>query len=204
MTSLGAMATGPSSGRPDTMSGTKQNAPTRRSVLIGGAAGVALGVAPALGEQKLGPPPHEKGPRVFLDYDQVELDAAYDQEAYQPNIAQVSKRLASTSEFTRSRIGPPTRVSYGPSEIEKLDIFRTQQANAPVFVFIPGGAWRAALAKNYSFPAEMFIKAGAHYVVPDFVWVQDAGGNLAVLADQVHRAIAWTYKNAASFGGDPQ
>ena len=41
------------------------------------------------------------------------------------------------------------------------------------------------------------------YVVPDFSWVQDAGGSLMVLADQVRRAIAWVYRNAARFGGDP-
>src|SRR5712671_7544694 len=38
---------------------------------------------------------------------------------------------------------------------------------------------------------------------PDFAWVQDVGGNLMVLADQVCRAVAWVYKNAARFDGDP-
>jgi len=49
----------------------------------------------------------------------------------------------------------------------------------------------------------MFIAAGAHYVVPDFAWVQDVDGNLIVLADQVCRAVAWVHRNAADFGGDP-
>jgi arylformamidase len=51
--------------------------------------------------------------------------------------------------------------------------------------------------------AEMYLAAGAHFVIPDFVWVQDAGGSLMTMADQVRRAVAWVYKNAASFGGDP-
>jgi arylformamidase len=151
-----------------------------------------------------GPPPHEKGPLVFLDYDQVELDAAYDQPVYQPNIQQLRDRWASNSERTRARIGAPLRRSYGPGDIEGLDIFRTDApAPAPVFVFIHGGAWRAGLAKTYAAPAEMFMRAGAHYVVPDFAWVQDCGGSLFPMADQVRRAIAWVHKNAASFGGDP-
>src|SRR5206468_2102741 len=153
--------------------------------------------------QKSGPPPHPKGPRVFLDYDQAEPDAAYNQGAYQPNIQQLRDRWASNSERTRKRIGAPLRLPYGPSAIEQLDIFCTDRDAAPVFVFIHGGAWRAGLAKSYSAPAEMFIRSGAHFVVPDFVWVQDAEDSLFPMSEQVCRAIAWTYRNAASFGGHP-
>src|SRR5882762_8023623 len=142
-------------------------------------------------------------PLVYLNYTQAELDAAYDQSAYQANIQQLRDRWISNSERTRARIGPPSRHAYGPTEIEHLDIFRTAAAApAPVFVFIHGGAWRAGSAKTYAAPAEMFIRAGAHYVAPDFLWVQDAEGSLLPIADQVCRAIAWVYENAASFGGD--
>ena len=145
-------------------------------------------------------------PLVYLNYTQAELDAAYNQAAYQANIQQLRDRWIANSERTRQRIGPPLRVPYGPTDIEQLDIFRTDRdANgrgAPIFVFIHGGAWRAGSAKAYAAPAEMFTRAGAHYVAPDFVWVQDAGGSLFPMAQQVCHAIAWVYKNAASFGGD--
>jgi len=150
----------------------------------------------------IGPPPHEKGPRVFLDYDQVELDAAYDQSFYAPLAGQILKRLAARSDDTRARLGAPRRAAYGPTEIEGLDIYRTDRPNAPIFVFIHGGAWLRGAAKEYGFAAEVFVRAGAHCVVPDFIAVDKAGGDLTVMADQVRRAIAWTYKNAASFGGD--
>ncbi len=149
-----------------------------------------------------GPPPHEKGPPVFLDYDQIELDAAYDQAAYQPNILQLNKRWASKSARTRVRIGEPEHRAYGDTEIEHLDLFRTPKPNAPIFIFIHGGAWIRGDAKSYSAPAEMFTAAGAHYVVPDFINVADAGGSLFPMAEQVRRAIAWVWRNAASFGGD--
>ena len=39
----------------------------------------ALAATPALAEEcRIGPAQHQKGPPVFLDYDQVELDAAYE------------------------------------------------------------------------------------------------------------------------------
>jgi arylformamidase len=149
--------------------------------------------------------PRDKGPRVFLDYTQAELDAAYDQTAYMPHIQQLRDRWHSNSARTRVRLGPPLRRRYGPTAIEELDIFQTKApAPAPVFIFIHGGAWRAGSAQQYSAPAEMFVRAGAHYVAPDFVTVQDAAGSLFPMAEQVCRAIAWVYNNAASFGGDPE
>ena len=145
----------------------------------------------------------EKGPPVYLDYDQAALDAAYDQAAYAPNREQLIKRRIRDSELTRLRIGEPERVAYGPADIERLDIYRTGRDAAPVFIFIHGGAWRSGRSKDFATPAEMFLAAGVHYVVPDFAWVQDVGGSLMVLADQVRRAIAWVYRNAVRFGIDP-
>jgi arylformamidase len=148
--------------------------------------------------------PAGKGPPVFLDYDQAELDAAYDQAAYMPHIQQLRDRWHGNSARTRARIGKPLRCRYGPSAVEELDIFRTDApAPAPIFVFIHGGAWRSGSASQYSAPAEMFVREGAHYVAPDFTTVQDSGGSLFPMEEQVCRAIAWVWRNAASFGGDP-
>jgi arylformamidase len=171
---------------------------TRRTAIL-----AACGAA-AHAQQPPGPLPHAKGPRVYLDYDQAELDAAYDQTIYEPDIDQLSAKLHSDSDTVRARLGLPQRFPYGPNEIEKLDIYRTNRPNAPVFVFLHGGRWRVAVANDYGFPAEAFVRAGAHFVVPDFNWVQDVGGDLNVLASQTMQAIAWVYRNAASFGGDPK
>ena len=105
-----------------------------------------------------------KASRVYLDYDQQSLDNAYDQSVYAPNREQLLARLATTSELVRKRLGAPQRFTYGPTPIEQLDPYKTKKSNAPITVYIHGGAWRAGLAKNYAFPAEMFVHAGAHYV----------------------------------------
>ena len=84
-----------------------------------------------------------------------------------------------------------------------LDIYRTKQKNAPIFVFIHGGAWLGGAAKDYGYPAEMFVNTGAHYVAIDFIAIKEAGGDLSVMAKQVRRAVAWVHNNAEKFGGDP-
>jgi arylformamidase len=142
--------------------------------------------------------------KVWLDMDQAALDAAYDQNAYAPNREQILARNAANSERARARLGAPKRYAYGPTPIEGLDIYPTHRAGAPVNVFIHGGAWRGSVAKNNAIAAELFVNAGAHYVVPDFAWVQDVGGSLLPIADQVRRAVVWVYRNAADFGGDPR
>lgn len=142
--------------------------------------------------------------KVWLDMDQAALDAAYDQSAYAPNREQILARNAVNSERARARLGEPRRYAYGPTPIEALDVYRTARTAAPINVFIHGGAWRGSFAKNNAIAAELFVNAGAHYVVPDFAWVQDVGGSLLEVADQVRRAVAWVYRNAAQFGGDPR
>jgi arylformamidase len=134
--------------------------------------------------------------------DQKELDDAYDQSVWAPNQRDVSKRRELWSEAIRARLGSE-RFSYGPTDIEKLDIYKTSRWNAPTRIFIHGGAWRGGSAKDSAYPAEMFIGAGAHYVAVDFASVGEMDGSLWPMADQVRRAVAWVYKNAASFGGDP-
>jgi arylformamidase len=142
--------------------------------------------------------------KVWLDLDQAALDAAYDQSAYAPNRDQILARIAVNSERARARLGAPRRYAYGPTPVEALDLYPTGRAGAPINVFIHGGAWRGSLAKNNAIAAELFVNAGAHYVVPDFAWVQDVGGSLLLLADQVRRAVAWVYHNAEQLGGDPR
>jgi arylformamidase len=135
--------------------------------------------------------------------DQAELDAAYDQNAYAPNRDQLVKRRAGASEGVRARLGAPRRFAYRPTPIEGLDVYTTPRPDAPVNVFIHGGAWRNGLARDSAAHAELFVHAGAHLVVVDFALVQDVGGSLMPMADQVRRAVAWVYRNARSFGGDP-
>jgi len=173
---------------------------TKRSLLFTMGAGI---VSSAFAQSTSSTPPKQKGPLVWLDMDQAELDASYDQSVYAPNIRQIQSRYASNSDITRSRLGNPKRFAYGPTPIEGLDVYLCDRPKAPINIFIHGGAWRSGLAKNFSFKAETFVNAGAHFVVPDFINAFESGGDLMPMIDQVRRAVAWVYKNASSFNGDP-
>jgi arylformamidase len=143
-----------------------------------------------------------KGPIVWLNMDQQELDDAYDQAVYAPNREQVAKRRLANSTAARERLGAPLRLAYGPTPIEGLDVYRTTKPNAPVAIFVHGGAWRNGEASEFAFLAEPFVHAGAHFVVLDFTNVDNAGGSLFPMVEQVCRAIGYVHRNAEKFGGD--
>jgi len=135
--------------------------------------------------------------------DQADLDDAFDVLKASPNLPLVTRRWAINSDAVRARLGEPKRFAYGPAPVETLDLYATQRPNAPINIFIHGGAFSMGSAKVYAFPAEMFVRAGAHLVVPDFGRASDFDGNPLPLLDQVRRAVAWVHRNARSFGGDP-
>ncbi len=144
-----------------------------------------------------------RGPAVWLGLDQKQLDDSYDQTKLAANIQQIVGRYRTNSDLTRARLGAPKRLSYGSTPIEGADLYATERPNAPINIFLHGGAWRGELAQYYGFPAEMFVNAGAHYIAVDFNNVMETNGDLMPIAEQCRRAVAWICKNAASFGGDP-
>src|SRR5947208_2493360 len=117
-------------------------------------------------------------------------------------IAASFARPAGTSELVRRRLGPPKRFSYGETAIEGLDLYRAKAERAPICVFVHGGAWRAGLARDYAFAAEVFVRAGAHYAALDFANVLETRGDLMPMAEQVRRGIAWVCRNAERLGAD--
>ena len=147
--------------------------------------------------------PRPKGPPVFLDYDQQEIDAAYDQAPWARNQAEIAKRVAQRNVATLARLGPPRRLSYGPAPGEQLDVYVTRQPNAPINLYVHGGAWRAGVAAASAYLAEVFVDHGAHFVALDFNNVVETKGDLMTMARQVRRGVAWVYANARTFGGDP-
>ena len=170
-----------------------------RRTVIGAAAATVVSTGAAAQQSA----PRPKGPRVWLDMDQKELDDAYDQSVYAPNRDQLNRRRASESELVRARLGAPRRVAYGATPHEMLDIYATRNGNAPIAIFVHGGAWRAGHAKDSAYGAETFVRAGAHFLVPDFINVMESGGDLMPMIEEVRRSVAWAARNAASFGGDP-
>ena len=140
---------------------------------------------------------------VYRDYSQAELDAQYDQGTLVPDISGYLADWAAESERERDTLECRLSVPYSDGPAETLDIFPAENGadGTPVMLFIHGGAWKALSKNSFSYPAGRFAAAGAAWVAVDFSLLPDV--SLDEQVDQNRAALAWLWRNARSFGGDP-
>jgi len=131
---------------------------------------------------------------VFRGYSQAELDAQYEQRTWVPNADVLIARFSTASDGVRTRLGEPETQSYGPSPLEKLDIYGGRKDRA--FVFVHGGAWRRESRRGSAYAAEPFVRAGASFVVIGFAALPTI--TLPEMAGQVRRGIEWVLGNLSS------
>lgn len=118
-------------------------------------------------------------------------------------MSDIIARYALLSDKARDALGEPTRIRYGSGTDGSFDLYRADRVQAPIVIFVHGGAWRDGAARDYAFPAEMLVQSGIHYIALDFSPVTAADGDLSVLIDQIRRGVLWAYRNCTDFGGDP-
>jgi arylformamidase len=138
---------------------------------------------------------------VFLNYTQEQLDKAYDQSAWVPQMAQLEAADGERSAAVRRKM-PPRTEQYGHGPADLLDVFAPAGARgAPILVFLHGGAWLRNTREDVSHPAPILVERGAIYIAPDYASLKTA--RLPDLAENCRRAVAWAAHNAAGLGGDP-
>ena len=142
--------------------------------------------------------------------DPVWLDRMYNNRALVPDYADYFVRWNRQSLLARQAPGSRIDLPYGKSAGEKLDVFTASadgrlgaahSQGAPVLVFIHGGYWRSLDKADHSFIAPALTSAGACVVVPNYDLCPAV--TMEEITLQMVRALAWTYRHIAEFGGDP-
>jgi len=130
------------------------------------------------------------------------LDRQYNNRARIPEHPQIFERWAKASALAQAGLSRRLDVRYGEHPAETLDVYPTHAADAPVLVFIHGGYWRSLDKRDVAFLAPAFVHAGAMVVMPNYALCPAVTIDRIVL--QVVHAMAWTWRHAALYGGDPR
>lgn len=141
------------------------------------------------------------GEKIFLDYDQAELNRQYDQRTLVPDISVYNERWTVDSQRARDTLDCRLDIAYGAHPDQTLDVFKPERDGAPILVFIHGGAWRQLSKNESAAPANVFVPAGTVYVALNFSLAPDAG--LDEIVGQVRQGVAHVYRNGEIYGGNP-
>ena len=140
--------------------------------------------------------------KLYRDFEnQAQIDAQYNPSLALAPTDQPMQHFTAQANRARSELRCVLDVPYGPTVEETLDIFPADVPNAPVFVFIHGGYWRALSSKDFSGVALGLHALGittvvVNYALCPFVTIDE-------ITRQCRGSVAWVLRNIAQHGGDP-
>ena len=116
-----------------------------------------------------------------------------------PGSAALIADYAARSARARADLACRPDVPYGTGERQRLDIFPAGP-DAPVHVFLHGGAWRNLDRRMAATQAAEFVAAGIAYVAAGFDLATEV--SLTEMVAQARAAVAWVGAHARDFGAD--
>ncbi|MDR7306138.1 alpha/beta hydrolase [Rhodoferax saidenbachensis] len=141
-------------------------------------------------------------PKLYRDFDtQAQIDAQYNPSIALADASAPGKHFVAQATKARATLKNHLDIPFGPTVHETLDIFPADTPNAPVFVFIHGGYWRAMSSKDFSGVALGLQPLGITTVVVNYALCPVV--TIAEITRQCRAAVAWTLRNIAQYGGDP-
>ena len=134
-------------------------------------------------------------------------DRMYNNRALVPDFATHFSRWIEGSQSARASMKGQLDIAYGDGPNETLDIFPAKNPNAPVFFFIHGGYWRSLDKSDHSFVAPALHDMDACVVVVNYALcpgTDEMPVTIPDIAIQMTKALAWTWRNIAQYGGNPK
>ncbi|MDZ4308645.1 alpha/beta hydrolase [Allopontixanthobacter sp.] len=95
------------------------------------------------------------------------------------------------------------REIIGDNPAQKIAVYRAKSDDAPkpVILFVHGGSWRSGNPGDYGFVARALVPEGFTVVLAGYRL--GPGGEYPAMLQDTASAAAWTQRNIARFGGDP-
>ncbi|MEP7246804.1 MAG: alpha/beta hydrolase [Gammaproteobacteria bacterium] len=142
----------------------------------------------------------------YLDYASVKY--GFEEGNGGTDFFQMYKEANIRSGLTRERVPHALNLEYGKDPKQRLDVFMPQKkpTNAPVFLFLHGGAFEEGDRAHYGYVSTPLAAHGVVTVVASYRLIERGPANKIHYRDQeedTRAIIVWIYKNIAQYGGDP-
>ena len=139
--------------------------------------------------------------KIYLDYDQAQLDAQYDQATLVPDLSDYHARWTHRTKVAKERYPCYEHVAYGTQADEWMDVYRPHGLElAPILIFFHGGAWLSQQIGLTGNAAETYVSAGAVYIAVNFSVAPTA--SLDLMVGQCREATAFIARNAHAWNAD--
>lgn len=132
---------------------------------------------------------------------QAQIDAQYNPSLALATDANPMAHYQRQAQAARATLPCMLGVPYGPTLAETLDIFPAQEPNAPVFIFIHGGYWRALSSADFSGIALGLRPRGFTTVIVNYALCPTV--TIDEIVRQTRSACAWVLRHIGSYAGDP-
>lgn len=126
---------------------------------------------------------------IWRGMTRAELDAAYNNSAAVRNSADKLAAWSERSAALRAEHGAALDLAYGPRPRNRIDIFRCDRPQAPLFAFIHGGYWQRNSKDMFACLAEGPLARGFDCAMVGYTLAPDA--SLTEIVDEVRAAMRW-------------
>lgn len=133
---------------------------------------------------------------------QEEIDQEYNPRFCVEETDELILSYLTESERVSSEYDNLCGVAYGSSPEETLDIFSADNPSSPIHIFFHGGYWHSLSSRDFAFVAEGLVRNGITGVLVNYALCPAV--SLTEIVRQARAAVAWIYRNAEGFGGNPE
>lgn len=134
---------------------------------------------------------------------EAECEAGYNLKAAFPDFPLVLKDWQqATAEIRHTLLSDPD-IAYGNAPLQNFDFYRaatTENANAPLLVFIHGGYWQGGDKSDIGFIAAPYVRAGINVAVMNYSLAPQA--RIEDMVEEVHLLLATLRRMAGQLGFD--
>ena len=125
------------------------------------------------------------------------LEKGYNVRLLEDDFDGLIEKWSGWSKDFRANADSSLDCQYGDGEKDKLDIFRSGEANAPLFIFVHGGYWQRGDKSVYSFVAESFVNSGIDVALIGYQLCP--GASMTNIVEKIREAIIWIWSNADDY-----